>query len=137
MSDGLEKNFTRLNDSVKDYLKTKVDLMKVSLLSKLTKLTAAMVYIWVIATFAILILIFAAAGFVVWFGETYHNFSEGFLLAGSFMLLIMVLFIIFRRRIVATPILRHYSEIIFEDENESDFETNMNFHHPKSSGEND
>lgn len=137
MSDGLEKNFARLNDSVKDYLQTKVDLMKVSLLSKLTKLTAVMVYIWVIATFAILILIFAAAGFVVWYGETYHNFSEGFLLAGSFMILILVLFIIFRRRIVATPILRHYSEIIFEEENESEFETNMHSRHSKSTNKND
>ncbi len=120
MSDGLEKNFASLNDSVKAYLKTKVDLMKVSLLSKLTKLTATMVYMWVIATFVILILIFVAAGFVVWFGETYHNFSEGFLLAGGCMFVIMVLFIIFRKKIVATPVLRHYSEIIFEDENESE-----------------
>ncbi len=116
MSKSLEKNFAKLNDSAKDYLKTQVDLIKVSLLAKLTKLTAALINIWVIITFAILILIFAAAGFVVWYGQTYHNFSGGFLLAAGFILLIMLLFIIFRRSIITTPVLRHYSEIIFEDD---------------------
>ena len=120
MSNGLEKDFSKLNDAAKDYLKTRVDLIKVSLLAKLTKLTAALINIWIIITFVILILIFAAAGFVVWYEQTYHNFSGGLLLAGGFILVIMLLFIIFRQKIVTTPILKHYSEIIFEEDNESE-----------------
>ncbi len=118
MSNNLENNIAKLNESAKEYIKTKLDLLKVSFLDKLTKLTATLINIWLIATFAIWILTFAAAGFVVWYGQTYHNYSGGFLLAGSFLVLILLLFIIFRRRIITTPVLRHYSEIIFDDENE-------------------
>jgi hypothetical protein len=120
MSKDLTKNITALNDTAKEYLKTKVDLVKISLLAKSTKLTAALINIWLIATFAIWILTFAAAGFVVWYGEAYQNYSEGFLIAGAFLILVFILFIIFREKIVTNPVLRNYSNIIFEDDKEAE-----------------
>lgn len=115
MSNDLKKDFTKVNDAAQDYLKTKVDLLKVSLLAKLTNITAALINLWIIATFLIWILTIAAAGFIVWYGQTYQNYLMGFLLAGGFLILILLLFVVFRQKIITNPVLRNFSEIIFDD----------------------
>ena len=120
MSNDLKKDFSKLNDTTQEYLKTKVKSLKVSLLAKLTKFTAAIINIWLIATFVTWILTFAAAGFIVWYGQTYQNYLTGFLLAGGFLIVVLLLFIIFRRRIITNPVLRNFSEIIFDDDKESE-----------------
>ena len=120
MSNDLKKDIANLNDAAQDYLKTKVELLKVSLLTKLTNISTALINIWIIATFLIWILTIAAAGFIVWYGQTHKNYLVGFLLAGGFLILILLLFIIFRRRIITNPVLRSYSEIIFDDDNKSE-----------------
>ena len=120
MSNDLKKDIAKVNDAAQEYLKVKVELLKVSLLAKLTNITAALINIWLISTFIIWILTIAAAGFIVWYGQTYHNYLMGFLLSGGFLILILLLFIIFRRRIITNPVLRNYSEIIFDDDKDSE-----------------
>jgi hypothetical protein len=118
MSNDLSKNIAKLNDSAKEYFQTKVDLIKISLLEKLTRLTSLLINIWIIATLLIWVLIFGAAVFAVWYGEKTGNYFEGLLIAGGFLILLLVLFIIFRKNIVVTAVLRQYSEILLDDENE-------------------
>jgi uncharacterized membrane protein len=118
MSDDLKKNIAKLSDSAKEYFQTKVDLIKLSLLQKLTKLTSLLINIWIIATLLIWILIFAAAAFSVWYGERSGNYFEGILIAGSFLLLVLVIFIVFRKSIINSAVLRQYAEILLDDENE-------------------
>lgn len=120
MSNDLKKDIANLNDATKDYLKTKVELIKLSLLAKLTNITAGLINIWIIATLIIWILTLVAAGFIVWYGQTYQNYLMGFLLAGGFLIVVLLLFIIFRRRIITNPVLRNFSEIIFDDDKESE-----------------
>lgn len=117
MSNKLKKNISKLNDSTKEYLQTKVDLIKVSLLEKSTKLVSFLISMWILVSILIWILGFAGAAFAVWYGKTYHNYTEGLLIAGGIMLLIALLFIALRKKIVTTSVLQHFSEIIFDDEN--------------------
>ena len=120
MSNDLVKDFANLNDAAKDYLKTKVDLLKVSLLAKMTNFTAALISFWFFATIISWILVFAVAAFVVWYGQTYDNYLVGFLLAIGFLIMILVLFIVFRKSIVTNPVLRNYSKMIFEEDKEDE-----------------
>ena len=118
MSRKLTKDITGLNNSAKEYFQTKVDLIKVSLLEKSTKLTSLILNIWILVTLIIWILAFAAAAFAAWYGEVYGNLAEGLLIAGGVLLLITLLFVLFRKNIFTTSILRQYSKIIFDDEND-------------------
>jgi hypothetical protein len=120
MSNDLKKDMAKINDAAQEYLKVKVELLKVSLLAKLTNITASLINIWLISTFIIWILTIAAAGFIVWYGQTYNSYLTGFLLAGGFLILVLLLFIIFRKRIITNPVLRNYSEIIFDDDKDAE-----------------
>ena len=117
MSNNLKKDISNLNDSAKDYLQIKIDLIKVSLLEKSTKLISFLINMWILASILIWILGIAVAAFAVWYGKTYNNYTEGLLIAGGFMVLAAVLFIIFRNKIVTTSVLQQFSKVIFEDEN--------------------
>ncbi len=117
MSKNLKKNISKLNDSAKEYFQTKVDLIKVSLLEKSTRLTSFLINIWILASLIIWILGFAIAAFAAWYGKTYNNYTEGLLIAGGLMLFAALLFVIFRKKIVTISVLQHFSKIIFDDEN--------------------
>lgn len=116
MSKNLTRDISNLNSSAKKYFQTKVDLIKISLLEKSTKLTSFLVNLWILATLLIWTIAFFAAAFAVWYGKTFNNYSEGLVISGGFILLIMLLFILFRKRIITTSVLQNYSEIMFEDE---------------------
>lgn len=122
MSNDLTKNIAKLNDSAKEYFQTKVDLIKLSLLAKLTRLTSLLINVWIIATLIIWIIIFGVAAFVVWYGENTGNYFGGLLIAVGTIIMLMILFVIFRKNLVTSFVLRQYSEIIFDDENEKEDE---------------
>jgi hypothetical protein len=102
MSNDLTKKISKLNDSTKEYLQTKIDLIKVSLLEKSTRLTSFLINIWIIVSLFILIFGFAVATFAVWYGKTYNNYIEGLLIACGLVLFVMILFVLFRKKIVTT-----------------------------------
>ncbi len=122
MSNDLTKNIAELNSSAKEYFKVKVDLIKISLLEKTTKLTAVLINFWIITTLLIFVLTFVVAAFAVWYGMTYNNFPGGLLIAGCFLLLVTLLFYVLRKKIITTTVLRYYSEIILNNENDEEDE---------------
>lgn len=117
MSRNLKKDISNLNDSAKDYFQIKVDLIKVSLLEKSTRLTSLLINIWILVSLIIWLLGFVVAAFAVWYGNTYSNYTEGLLIAGGLILFAALLFVILRKKIVTTSVLQHFSKIIFDDEN--------------------
>lgn len=117
MSKSLKKNISKINHSAKEYFQTKVDLIKLSLLEKSTRLVAYLINVWVLISLLIWILGFAVAAFAIWYGKIYDNFTVGLLIASGVMLLIAFLFMVFRKNIVTTLVLQHFSKILLDDEN--------------------
>ncbi len=119
MSSDLSKDISNINDSAKEYFKTKVDLVKLSFLEKSTKLTSLLINLWILISLLIWILIFVFAAFAVWYGDKYHNYTEGILISGGILLLIAIIFMVFRKYLVTDSVLRQYSKIMFDNtENE-------------------
>lgn len=116
MSSELTKSIGELNNSAKKYFQTKVDLVKISLLEKTTRITSFMITFWVLLTFLIWIVVFIAAAFAVWYGTAYQNYTEGLLIASGGLFAVSLLFILFRKKIITPSLLKNFSEIIFEDE---------------------
>jgi mannose/fructose/N-acetylgalactosamine-specific phosphotransferase system component IIC len=116
MSKEFTKNLGALNGSVKNYVQTKIDLVKLTFLEKSTRFISSYFSMQIVILFAMLIIGFVAAAFAVWYGETYHNYFEGLLLAGGLLVLVGILFLILRKRIVTRFVLRNFSDIMYEDE---------------------
>lgn len=116
MSKEFTKNLGALNGSVKNYVQTKIDLVKLTFLEKSTRFISSYFSMQIVILFAMLIIGFVAAAFAVWYGETYHNYYEGLLLASGLLVLVGILFLILRKRIVTRFVLRNFSDIMYEDE---------------------
>jgi hypothetical protein len=116
MSKELTRNLGELNGSVKNYVQTKIDLVKLTFLEKTTSFIAFYFNLQIVIMFAILIIGFIAGAFVVWYGDVYRSYFEGLLIAGGLLLLLTLIFIILRKVIVTRLILRNFSEIVYKEE---------------------
>lgn len=118
MSKDLTKNLGELNGSVKSYVQAKIDLVKLRFLEKTTRLTSYLFTFLVVLMFLMLVIGFAATAFAVWYGETYNNYVTGLLIAGGVLILLALIFILLRKQIVTTSVLKNFSEILFEEDDE-------------------
>jgi len=116
MQKDLTKSIGELNKSAKEYFQTRVDLIKLSMLEKTTKISSFLLTYWILATFLIWIIAFVAAAFAIWYGLNYGNYFTGLLIAAGCLMLLAVLFVLFRQKIVTTLFLRNFSEILLEEE---------------------
>lgn len=116
MSKNLTENFGELSGSAKNYVQAKIDLTKLTLLEKVTRFTSSFFTIVVVILFFTLVLGFGAAAFAVWYGQTYNNYFEGVLIAGGSLLFLALIFVLLRHKILTNPLLRNFSDILFEED---------------------
>ena len=118
MSKNLTDNIGELGGSAKSYVQAKIDLAKLTLLEKVTRFTSHLFSMIVIMLFSMLIFGFGAAAFAIWYGQTYNNYFEGVLIAGGCLIFMALIFILLRHKIVTNPVLKNFSDILFDEENE-------------------
>ncbi|SHF02256.1 hypothetical protein SAMN05444274_103279 [Mariniphaga anaerophila] len=118
MSKDLTKNLDELNDSVKNYVQVKIDLVKLRFLEKTTKFTAYFFTFLVLLMFSMLIIGFGATAFVVWYGHTYGSYVEGLLIAGGALIVLALVFVLTREQVITKSVLRNFSKILFEENEE-------------------
>ena len=116
MSKDLIENVSELNDSVKSYIKTKVDLIKLSILEKTTRFISYIFSMLVIILFSIMVIGFLFAAFAVWYGQTSGNYYAGLLIAAGCMVIIAALFIMLRNKIITNSVIKKFAEIIYEED---------------------
>jgi hypothetical protein len=119
MSKDLTKDLSELSDTVKDYLQTKIDLVKLSFLEKMTKMASFMISIQIIIWFAFIIFILFIGAFLAWYQETYHNLLNGIYIACVIVFLIGLAIVVLSKTFVANILVRNFSKIIFEDDEET------------------
>lgn len=118
MSKNLTENIGELSGSVKNYVQVKIDLAKLTLLEKVTRFTSYLFSVIVVMLFLIFAFGFGAAAFAVWYGQTYNNYFEGVLIAGGSLVVLAFLFVLLRHQIITNPLIRNFSIIFFDDEEE-------------------
>lgn len=116
MSKNLTENLGELSGSAKSYVQAKIDLAKLNLLEKTTRFTSSLFTMIVIVLFSMLVIGFGAAAFAIWYGQTHNNYFEGVLIAGGSLIFLGLIFVLLRHKILTGPVLRNFSEILFDDE---------------------
>ena len=116
MSKNLTENLGELSGSAKSYVQAKIDLTKLTLLEKVTRFTSSLFTMIVVVLFSMLVIGFGAAAFAIWYGQTYNNYFEGALIAGGCLIILGLIFVLLRHKILTNPVLRNFSDILFEDE---------------------
>ncbi|MFW5755906.1 MAG: hypothetical protein ACOCWK_04845 [Tangfeifania sp.] len=116
MSKNLTENIGELSGSAKSYVQAKIDLAKLTLLGKISRFTSSLFTLIVVVLFSMLVIGFGAAAFAIWYGQTYNNYFEGVLIAGGCLILVGLVFVLLRHKILTNPLLRNFSEILFEED---------------------
>lgn len=116
MGEKLTNNLTELSDSVKQYFHVKIDLIKLLLLRKISKSLSFVFELLIITLLLMLFAAFAATAFILWYGLTYNDYLTGVLIAAGFMLFLLVVFLMIRKKLFGSVFLSKISNIIFEED---------------------
>lgn len=112
----LSERLVRLTKALEEYLLLSVDLVKLTILEKLTKVTTLIVSIVVSVILVGLFILFASAAFVVWYGQKNGDYLTGLFIISGFIVFLNVLFYVFRGQLITSGIIRALSKILFSKE---------------------
>jgi len=114
MGKDLSDNLVDLNETVKDYVQTKLELVKITVLEKITKLTLYLISFQIIILLIFLFVTFLTSAFVVWYEQNYQNILVSLLIVSGVLVLLGILFFTVFRKFIVKNLLSNLSEILFE-----------------------
>lgn len=112
----LADRVVRLTKALEEYLFLRIDLVKLTAIEKITKVTVLIISSVVTIVLSGLFLFFASAAFVVWYGQHYGDYLMGLFIISGFIILLNVLFYIFRGQLISSSIIKALSRIFFSNE---------------------
>jgi hypothetical protein len=116
----LSNNFAGLRDSAKEYLDLKIDLAKLTMLEKMTKISVFLTVFLAFILFGTILFVFSAAAFVVWYGSQHQDYVSGLLIVMGIVIAIALLFYFFRNSVITGFFLKTFSKILIDDDEDDD-----------------
>ena len=120
MSKDVTDSIGQLNSSVRNYVKVKLDLIKLSILEKAAKTISVIYVLLVVMFFFLLIIATGVAAFAVWYGETYNDYVGGLLIAGGGLIVVTFLLVVIGKKLLSNGIIRALSALMLKDEEKSE-----------------
>lgn len=120
MNMNLSNSITVIHNLVTEYLNVKLQLVKLSILEKMAKIAIFLTSLVVVILGITIFFIFAAATFVVWYGVQYQDYLTGLIIVMGSIIVLIVTFILLRRKIFETFFLKTFSSILLDKEDEDE-----------------
>ncbi|MFB6320467.1 phage holin family protein [Saccharicrinis sp. FJH54] len=117
--ESFKENISELNDIIQGYLQARINLWKVEMLEKFTRIGTYFITTILVLVSLLMLLMLVSFAFSFWYGETHGSISEGFLISGGIYLIIIILGYFFRRQLFSNPLVKHLSSIIFNPKNDN------------------
>ncbi|MFB6343573.1 phage holin family protein [Saccharicrinis sp. FJH62] len=111
--ESFKENISELNDIIQGYLQARINLWKVEMLEKFTRIGTYFITTILVLVSLLMFFMLISFAFSFWYGEVHGSISVGFLISGGVYLLIIILGYVFRRQIFSNPLVKHLSSIIF------------------------
>lgn len=118
MSKDLISNINELQEAFKSYVQNKIELVQLTLIEKSSRIVSVLINSLVIILISIFIIVFAIVAFVVWYGQAYNNLIDGLLIGIGLLVCVLVIFILFRDKLVTSFMVRQFSEILNEEDDD-------------------
>ncbi len=112
----LSERIVRLTKAMEEYLLLSIDMVKLTILEKLTRVTVLIISIMVSVILGGLFILFASAAFVVWYGQQYGDYLIGLFIISGIIILLNVLFYLLKGRLITSSIIKALSGILFSKE---------------------
>ena len=115
----IKDNFSDLTDNVRKYVQLKIDLLKLNILEKFSRLVSSIIITMIFFLLILFIILFISMGFIFWFRDNMGPEWIGALVVAGFYVVIGFLVWLLRFRLFVNPVIKRLSKILFEkDENE-------------------
>ena len=112
----LSENLSGITDVLKVYIGTKVDLLKLGLLQKITRAGVYLLTFVSVIVSVFALTLFLMFSFSFWYGSVTGNLAEGFLISAAFFLVILILIFLFKKSIFSRNLIKIFSQILFTDD---------------------
>ena len=103
----------KLNVYAQSYLKDQVEYAKIRVTEESIKTISSLTHIIVLSSLSLLVIFFLSIVLGLFLGEKLESYVFGFLLVSLFYVVLMLTYIIFRKRLVTNPIAKTLIKRIF------------------------
>jgi cellulose synthase/poly-beta-1,6-N-acetylglucosamine synthase-like glycosyltransferase len=111
---------SELVNSMRRYLDIRLNILKLEIMEKSSRIVALTIASVFLLMLFMLFLLFVSLSAAIYAGELLESSTLGYLCVAGFYFLLSLLFFIFRRRLFLGIVIRHMSEIFFEDKKADD-----------------
>lgn len=106
-----------LAESIRNYLEIRLSLAKLEVLEKTAKIISLILAAIFLFTLFMLFLLFISMAAATWFGNMMNSEALGYLGVALIYLVFGFIVLSYRRKLFLGAVIKHLSEIFFEDKN--------------------
>jgi hypothetical protein len=121
-SNKISDNVSEMTGNIKEYVRLRLDLLKLSLTEKLARLASFCIILLIICIVFLFFSLFISIAFVLWFREYVGPVYVGALIVAGFYLLLGAVVYLFRNSLFVNPFISMLSKVFLEDHDEDDEE---------------
>lgn len=115
MIDNIKNNVDELNEHIHSYVKSTFEYYKIDFFKKSMKTTVSLSRILLLGMVAVLFLFFFCFGLALLLGEFLGDLSYGFFIMSGVFLILLILVIVYGKKMVERKVLRGGSKVFFND----------------------
>ncbi|HTX88108.1 MAG TPA: phage holin family protein [Bacteroidales bacterium] len=115
----IPENFNELTGSIREYIRLRIDLLKLNLTEKLSRIFTMAIALILFFLFFNFIILFASIAFILWFREHVGPAHWGALIVAGFYILLGILVWLLRRPLFVNPVVSQISKILLEEDHET------------------
>lgn len=109
------ESVNQLSDHLKEYVDLRVDLVKLILVEKLSRLTSLLLLFAFVLILVLFAGVFVGLAFVLWYGQYVGAMWVGALIVVCVLFVKGILLYLLRKRFLLNPVIRQLSKIIMEE----------------------
>ncbi len=98
---------------IQEYIEVKLDLIRLNTAENLSRILSNAVNAAIIGYLLLFILLLLSFGGAYFFGSLLNSTELGFLCVAGFYLLVLILFVVFRKQMVERPIIKAIMKMFF------------------------
>ena len=116
MSENLNDFYKENKRLVSDYVETRLDLLKLTTVRSLSRTLSMLILVTIISFMVLFFLLFLVIAFSWFMSDLLGSATLGFLCGGGVFLLILMLFVAFRKALFLNPLIRLFIQTSTQEE---------------------
>jgi hypothetical protein len=114
----ISENFSELSENVKDYIKLRLDLLKLTVTEKMASIGSFFLVSVIFFILFLFILMFFSLAFIFWFRDHIGAASTGALIIAGVYIFIGIVIFLLRNKLFINPLVERLSKILMEETSE-------------------